>query len=317
MKPSGMWLVVILVAAVVGLCVPELALSVEESKPLPASPTPTLPSEGDRQKEAEEIRRLQEIYLRNQSVFIRKGETIVEFNNFYSMDQNLRLIQVSPTTATTIQTTSRFFDTTLFGRYGLAPGLEFDLIAPVFVHAEQELNVGTGTNTTTSNGVGDIAAALRYQIFYERGLRPSVILDVQGKSRTAGTSIRGSGNYNVGGGITLVKSIDPVVFFGRVGYTETLAYGERNNGNIVTYSLGMGFSLNDRVAFNMQVVGALVGQTQLRGQVLDGSSLEIMNLLFSTTILATKKLFLEPIVGIGLTDDAFDTTIGLRIPYRF
>jgi len=121
----------------------------------------------------------------------------------------------------------------------------------------------------------------------------------------------------VGGGITLVKSIDPVVFFGRVGYTETLAYGERNNGNIVTYSLGMGFSLNDRVAFNMQVVGALVGQTQLRGQVLDGSSLEIMNLLFSTTILATKKLFLEPIVGIGLTDDAFDTTIGLRIPYRF
>ena len=255
--------------------------------------------------------------MRNQSVFIRKGEAIVEFNNFYSTDQNLRLLQLSPTTATIIQTKNRFFDTTLFGRYGLARGLELDFIAPVFVHAEQEFNVGAGTTTTTSSGVGDIAAALRYQIVSETGLRPSVILDVQGKSRTAGTSIRGSGNYNVGGGISLVKSIDPVVFFGRLGYTETLAYGERNNGNIVTYSLGMGFSLNDRVAFNMQLVGALVGQTQLRGQVIDGSSLEIVNLLFSTTILATKKLFLEPIVGIGLTDDAFDATIGLRIPYRF
>lgn len=317
MKQSGMWLAVILVAGVAGLFVPQPALSVEESKSVPASPTPTLPSEGDRQKEAEEIRRLQEFYLRNQSVFIRKGEAIVEFNNFYSTDENLRLVQLSPTTATIVQTTSRFYDTTLFGRYGLAPGLEFDLIAPVFVHAEQQFNVGTGTNTTTSNGVGDIAAALRYQIFYETGSRPSVIVDVQGKSRTAETTIRGSGNYNVGGGISLVKSIDPVVFFGRLGYTETLAYGGRNNGNIVNYSLGMGFSLNDRVAFNMQLVGAVVGRTQLRGQVIDGSSLEIVNLLFSTTILATKKLFLEPIVGIGLTDDAFDTTIGLRIPYRF
>lgn len=317
MKQSGMWLAVILVAGVVDLCVPQPALSVEESKSVPASPTPTVPSEGDRQKEAEEIRRLQGFYLRNQSVFIRKGEAIVEFNNFYSTDQNLRLVQVSPTTATIIQTTNRFFDTTLFGRYGLARGLELDLIAPVFVHAEQEFNVGGGTTTTTSSGVGDIAAALRYEIFYETGLRPSVILDVQGKSRTAGTTIRGSGNYNVGGGITLVKSIDPVVFFGRLGYTETLAYGGRNNGNIVTYSLGMGFALNDRVAFNMQLVGTLVGQTQLQGQAIDGSSLEIMNLLFSSTILATSKLFLEPIVGIGLTDDAFDATIGLRIPYRF
>lgn len=317
MKPSGIWLAVILVAGLVDLFVPHAALSVEESKPVPASPTPTVPSEGDRQKEAEEIRRLQAFYLRNQSVFIRKGEAIVELNSFYSTDENLRLVQVSPTTATIVQTTSRFYDTTLFGRYGLAPGLEFDLIAPVFVHAEQEFNVGTGTTTRASSGVGDIAAALRYQIVSETGLRPSVILDVQGKSRTAGTSIRSSGNYNVGGGITLVKSIDPVVFFGRLGYTETLAYGGRNNGNIVNYSLGMGFSLNDRVAFNMQLTGAVVGRTQLRGQVIDGSSLEIANLLFSTTILATKKLILEPIVGIGLTDDAFDATIGLRIPYRF
>ena len=316
-RQLGICLTVMFIADILVTLVPQPALSVEQEKPLSPAPAHSVPDEGDRQKEAEEIRRLQEFYLRNQSVFIRKSELIVEFNNFYGTDKNQSFVQLNPTSAAIIQTTRRFFDTTLFTRYGLATGLEFDLIAPVFIHAEQELNVGTSTTTTASSGIGDIAAALRYEIFYEKGLRPSVILDVQGKSRTAGTSLRGTGNYNVGGGITLLKSIDPVVFFGRLGYTETLAYGGRDNGNIVEYSLGMGFSLNDRVAFNMQVVGALVGKTRLQGQVIDGSSLEIVNLLFSTTVLVTKKLFLEPIVGIGLTADAFDATVGLRLPWRF
>ena len=39
--------------------------------------TPDLPTEGDRQKEAEELKRLQEFYLRNKSVFIKKGELVV------------------------------------------------------------------------------------------------------------------------------------------------------------------------------------------------------------------------------------------------
>ena len=90
-----------------------------------------------------------------------------------------------------------------------------------------------------------------------------------------------------------------------------------NRGNIVDYNVGMGFSLNDRVAFNMQVAGAFVGNTKLQGQVIEGSSLELASLLFSTTILITRKLIVEPLVGIGMTEEAFDATFGFRIPYRF
>jgi hypothetical protein len=297
---------------------PPSSTAPSSSTPTPSS-APELKTEGDRQKEAEELKRLQEFYLRNQSVFIRKGEIIAELNNFYSFDQDQLFVQLAPgTTPTLLKSTRRLFNTTLFGRYGLlTDGLELDFAAPVFVHAEQQLDLATASTTTSSNGIGDMAAALRYQAWYESGWRPGVIFDVQGKSRTGGNTLRGTDSYNVGGGVTLLKSIDPVVFFGRIGYTNTFEHEGVNRGNIVDYSFGMGFSLNDRVAFNMQVAGAFVGKTKLQSQVIEGSSLEIASLLFSATILITKKLFIEPTIGIGMTEDAFDATIGVRIPYRF
>lgn len=304
-----------LIVLVPGLsCAEEQAASTGDK----ASAGPTVPDEGDRQKEAQELKRLQEFYLRNQSVFIRKGEYIVELNSFYSVDKRQEFLRISPGVAALIKTTRRFFDNTLFGRVGLlTDGLELDVILPFLVHAEQEIDLGTGASSSASTGIGDVGAALRYQLWYERGVRPGLIIDIQGKSRTGGDTLRGTGNASIGGGVTLLKSIDPVVFFGRVGYAETLKHGNRNLGNIVEYSLGMGFSLNDRVAFNMQFVGSLIGKTKLQGVTVDGSSLEIASLLFSTTVLISKQLFVEPIVGIGMTEDAFDASIGVRIPYRF
>lgn len=316
MKQLWMWFVLIGVGITVDFLAPQPALSIENSGPAPTSSTPTLANEGDREKEAAEVKRLQEFFLRNQGVFIRTGEVIAEFNNFYSTDQRQDFLQLGPGSATLIETTSRFVESTIFVRFGVATGLEFDVRAP-FVQADQTIDAGTGNFSTSSTGVGDVAAFLRYQAWYEKGMRPSVIFDVSGKSRTADDSIRGTGNYSVGGGVTLLKSIDPVYFFGRIGYIETLHYSGRDEGNIVDYSLGMGFSLNDRVAFNMQYVGSLVGQTKIDNITFDNSSQEIGSLLFSSTILITKKLFIEPIVGFGLTQDAFDSTVGLRIPYRF
>jgi hypothetical protein len=284
----------------------------------PAPPAPEVPTEGDREKEAEEVKRLQEFYLRNQSVFIKKNEVIVELNAFYSTDKRQELLPIAPGVSTLISTRRRFYDATLFGRAGiLTDGLELDVFVPFIVHADQDIDLVSGRARSSSTGVGDAGAALRYQVWYERGSRPGLIVDIGGKSRSGGDALRGTGNNNIGGGVTLIKSIDPVVFFGRIGYAETLPHAGRNLGNIIEYSAGMGFALNDRVAFNMQLIGSLIGKTKIQGQTVDGSSLEIASLQFSTTILVTRKLFIEPIVVIGMTEDAFDSTIGIRIPYRF
>ena len=330
MRRSRRWLTAAAITTVWFLSCPIFSLGEQKSSspqgPVPPqapaaqapATTPDLPTEGDRQKEAEELKRLQEFYLRNQSVFIKKGELVVELNTFYSTDKRQEFISIGAGQSTLIQSTRRFFDTTLFARAGiLTDGLELDVIFPFLVHADQEIRLLSGSSSSSSTGIGDISAALRYQVWYERGIRPGLIVDIQGKSRSGGDTLRGTGNNNIGGGVTLLKSIDPVVFFGRLGYTETLSHDGRNLGNIFDYSVGMGFSLNDRVAFNMQFIGSLIGKSKIQGEVIDGSSLEIASLQFSATILVTKQLFVEPIVVIGMTDDAFDSTIGIRIPYRF
>lgn len=94
-------------------------------------------SEENRKREAEETKRLTELYLRNQSVFLRKGELMVEVNTFYYRNSQQNLVPVNGGIAP-VQTTRRFIDTNLIVRYGfLTDGLELDLIAPINVYAEQ------------------------------------------------------------------------------------------------------------------------------------------------------------------------------------
>ena len=309
----------------------------QESKqeaPLPPqtpSTQQTKEVEENRQKEAEETKRLTELYLRNQSVFLRKNEVMVELDSFYNRNSRQDLIPVNGGVAV-VQTTRRFVDNTIIARYGfLTDGLEIDLIAPVFVHAEVENNFGTETTTQEENRFGDLAAAIRYQLWYERGSRPSLVLDVEGKSRTGGSGLAGTGNWNAGGGVTLIKSVDPVVFFSRIGYTYNFASQSRDLGNIFDYRVGMGFSLNDRVSFNVQFTGAYIGASKFSSSSTSGAtataigitplpvstqSQEIMNLVFTVTVLVTKSLFIEPLVAVGLTENSF-TIVGLRIPFRF
>ena len=132
----------------------------------------------------------------------------------------------------------------------------------------------------------------------------------------------------MGGGITLLKTIDPVVFFGRIGYVNNFASQTRNLGNIFEYRLGMGFSLNDKVSFNMQLTGSNIQPSSIMGldssdvtgpvtpTVLSVKRLELMNLLFTTTIIVTRRFSVEPVVGIPLTSESF-AFIGIRVPYRF
>jgi hypothetical protein len=303
---------------------------VKRSTVMPEKPAPQEKeiSDEDRAMEAEEAQRLTELFLRNQSVFIRKGELMVELNTFYNRN-NRDDFQSIPGGAILVKNTTKFIDNSLILRYGLlTDGLEFDLIVPFWIHAQTKQDFGVAQSEQSKDGFGDLAAALRYELWYERGNRPSVILDVSGKSRTGGTGLTGTGTWNMGGGITLLKTIDPVVFFGRIGYINNFASQTRNLGNIFEYRLGMGFSLNDKVSFNMQLTGSNIQPSSVMGldtsgltgpvtpTVLSVKRLELMNLLFTTTIIVTRRFSLEPVVGIPLTSESF-AFIGIRVPYRF
>jgi Putative MetA-pathway of phenol degradation len=276
-------------------------------------------TQADPEREAEEARRAMDLFLRREKLLFRQGEYSLELDVFYISDERDDFLALNNSRELATITT-RQVSWSVIARYGLMDKLELDLIIP-FGYAEQEVDRGFARSRTDDFGLGDIAGRLRYQLWQEWGASPDVILDFDVKSRTGGDTggdtLLGSGHWHVGGGITLVKTLDPVVFFGRLGYTGTLERDGRDPGDQLFYELGMGFSLNDRVSFSMRVDGAAVGRFAVNGREIPGSSLDILSLQFTVTTRLARNWFIEPVVSIGLTDDATDAITGVNLVYRF
>ena len=299
MKKFGTWLSLILIGVVLNL----LAHSLVSAQP---------PAE-DIQKEAEEARRAMEVFLRDQKLLFKKGEHQLELDTFYSTDTETEFILVGSTIGIgKIQ--NRSAGMSLIARYGILDVLELNVQTP-FLYTEQEIDLGVGRTKTHDEGLGDVRAGLRYQFLHDRGTNPDAILELNVKSRTGNDPLLGTGHWNVGSGVTLVKTIDPVVLFGHLGYAFTLEREGRDPGDQILYQMGMGFSLNDRVSLNMQVNGAAIGRIEIDGMEIGGSSLDIINLQFGVTVRVTKRLYVEPVVSAGLTEDATDVFVGINFPY--
>jgi hypothetical protein len=55
--------------------------------------------------------------------------------------------------------------------------------------------------------------------------------------------------------------------------------------------MGIGFSLNDRVSFSMQVIGGHVGETKNdEADLVDSSGLDTVSLRFAVTVLGRPKI---------------------------
>jgi hypothetical protein len=272
--------------------------------------------EGDRRKEAEEAKRDLDQFLRAQKLLFKPGEVQLEYGAFYAHDG-----ETSPVSPLAPVFIFRFANANFLMRYGLAEDLEFDFGVPL-VYTERErdtrpLMLGTSRPFTRDAGVGlgDINWAFRYAAIHEdRGL-PEVTLNVNAKADTGDEDrALGTGHWNVGTGVSLVKTIDPVVFFGSLGYTWTVEQKDVDPGDQIPYSIGMGFSLNDRVSLSMAMAGAAIRRTEINGNEIGGSGLDINSLQFTTTVQLAKRMYVEPFVGFGLTDEASDFLVGINVP---
>lgn len=293
-------------ALLCGALAPVWAQPAEEGRPPEA--------EEDREKEAEEARRALEIFLREQRVIFRQGELALELDTFYSTDTRDQFVRTASGAAALAQLTTRTVTTFLTPRIGLLDRLELDLFLP-FGYAEQETDLGVTRLRREEAGLGDIAGRLRYQLWYELGARPDLIVELDVRAPTGEEPLLGTGHWNVGGGVALVKTLDPVVFFGRLGYLVTLERAGRDPGDQLLYQVGMGYSFNDRVSYDMRVTGAVVGRTAQEGRTVPRSSLDIITLQFGVTVRATRRLFVEPVVALGLTNDAPDVIVGVSLPF--
>ena len=261
--------------------------------------------------EAPDERPAEDIFLRGQRVLLGRGEVVLDFGQFYSRrdEQLLASIDGAVGLATLEQET---FTTVLMGRVGIFN--ETELFGSTTFHSQDNHQFlgSTTLGNTVQNAFGGLSLGLRRTLLKEKAGRPDIVATV------SGTIPLDDGPYALGGGIVLVKSVDPVVLFASGNYIHAFTRGDPvgvRTENAVDVSMGYGIALNDTIAISMSVAGAFTGTSVLDNVRFRQPS--AFGARFALTSWLARGLYIEPSVGFGLSGPGRSFTFGVTLPYAF
>lgn len=231
-------------------------------------------------------------------------------------------------------------------RYGVTSRLELEARIPYVYRKDTTRSRPLAEPAESDKAVdaegsdlGDIEVGVHYQFNHPASRRPHFIANLRVKTRTGTdpfdtetdpeTGLQtqlptGSGFWGVQPSLTISYPSDPAVFFGNLSYLWNIerriddARGEINPGDAVGVSFGMGFSINNDASFTLGYSHNTVGKTEQNGNNIEGSErLHIGTLLYGITHRAGKGGSVSLTVGAGVTDDAPDVQVSLRVPVAF
>lgn len=215
----------------------------------------------------------------------------------------------------------------LTARIGLPWRSQAEVRVP-YLHVSEESSFGNESSRNDEHGLGDIEVGLSHQVFRENGWVPDLIAELRYRAPTGDDSFGsdgklplGTGFHGIGGRLTAVKALDPVVVVGSVGYTANLEDNKQgfdiDPGDSVDLSImtilaaGPGVSL--RTGFGM----SFTGEAEVDNSKLSGSDKTEGVLNLGGAVVLPNNILLDLGVGIGVTDDAADVTARLALTHRF
>ena len=209
-------------------------------------------------------------------------------------------------------------------------------------------------DNSTGQGLGDIEATARYQFNETSVDKPVYIGSLRFKSHTGKDPFEvlsnqisspvlatnrieaelptGSGFYTLQPGLTVLYPTDPAVFFGGLNYQYNFSrsgvtmnttegpvdLGTVDPGDVIGYNFGMGLALNEKSSFSLGYDGASVGKTTISSQDKNLSTrVQLGTLLLGYSQRMTPATSVGLTVGVGVTRDTPDVTLGLRVPMSF
>jgi hypothetical protein len=241
-------------------------------------------------------------------------------------------------------------------RLGLTNKLEADIRVPYVYRndavTDQTNNNNTGTPAVSSiegNGIGDIDAGLAYQ--FNQGTKgwPFLIGNLRYKANNAdgpydvpynaaNVATRlptGTGFQTVEASVTAIKVTDPAVLFGNLGYVydmsrdinknfSTTYVGKVEPGDAINALVGMAFAVNQDVSFSLGYKHSYVFSTTQHSIntasstpfTSNSGSAEVGALMLGLSYAATPTTSLNFNVEAGVTNDAPDVHLSLRIPFE-
>ncbi|MBE2210845.1 MAG: transporter [Xanthomonadaceae bacterium] len=252
-------------------------------------------------------------------------------------------------------------------RWGVSPRLTLNANVPFIARKTVYQKGGAGGSaaaiaqeTTTGTGIGDVNFGVNYKLFGENGWRPDGVLNV---SVTAPTGrepygipwrilerddddfIRfavpeeqptGNGLWQANIGMSFVKTTDPAIIFGNIGYTrsftgsfddldnspDTINPGKVRLGDAFSIGAGVAFAFNERTSFSMSVSARLAARARMRYEGAEwakviGSDATAAMFNLGVTHALTRRTTVVGMLGIGLTPDAPDFSFSLKVPIGF
>ena len=263
--------------------------------------------------EAPEGETAEDVFLRGQRVLLGTGEVTLELGLFYSRSDNQAFRTVSGGTVLgTIENDT--FTTSLTGRYGLDPDTELFAGGSFRRQSTQTFSGSEEIDSSATPEFGDVSLGVRETVLRERSGVPDVILTVTGRIPTEDSS------FAVGGGVAVVKSVDPVVLFANANYRHVFARDFSDTTRLeardrIDATAGFAFALNDTLTLSSSLTGVFTGETAFSNATL--RQRESFSLQFGLTSLLTKNLYIEPTVSFGLNGPGSSFAIGVSLPYTF
>ncbi len=255
------------------------------------------------------------------------------------------------------QVKSDIVTTDLTARYGLGNRLQFDLNAPFLYRNSTYFqgNVGGETgksaegSVTLSPQIGDANTGMYYQLVPESADLPDIVWNIRAKAPT-GTNPYGIGTQELSNGVkvpealpsgngvwaystgfSFVKTVDPAILFANLNFFHNFE-GTFNDpsgnkltadlGNAYQFGLGTAFALNERLSMSFSYTQRFSdkARTKVNGgdwQSIVGSEANAATVNMGVTFAVSKHLSAVTNIGIGLTSDAPDAQLGIRLPYQF
>ena len=289
--------------------------------------------EGDASKEAN----LQEVFTSNERQYslIKKGE----ISSYYDIDYTYyRDTQIDAEMASgqlyqlRVQENATHSVTNTFtAQYGILDNLTFTASVPLV--AKTDL-----LKDTSTAGLGDISFGTRWEPFPLKAGRLPLILFGNISTKTGDSPYEinatndlatGKGYYSAGIGASTRKYIDPVVLFASVsanyGFKETGLNQRRGLRVLDEFQPGIsgGFALGFAYSFNYDVSMTMSYQqsfntgsefTYTSGESYSPADQTSSTLAISLGVRVSPETIVNGTVGIGLTEDAPDVSLGLSFP---
>ncbi|MGE0595086.1 MAG: transporter [Hyphomonadaceae bacterium] len=235
-------------------------------------------------------------------------------------------------------------------RYAVTDRLEIEGRVP-YVHRSDRVTTlsqndeaMTRTYELDGSNVGDVEVSARYQLNNGASGLPIFVAGARLKSDTgrgpfdlardadgvATELATGSGFWGLQGSVSMLYPTDPAVLFANVSYLHNFArdidrnvgavnVGEVSPGGSIGLSFGFGFALNPRFSYSLGYSHSYVmpTETELNGTLQRSTELQVGTLGLGMSFRATENLTLSTSVDVGVTEDAPDVRVGIRLPYRF